>query len=373
MKSYLIQISIFIIFSSLLKAQTNIQGVALGIKDGYVEITPEFSKIFYKKEKIDNGRFSYSISGLDSIPQPVFIKMESSEGDVFVTERFYIDKKTEQIVIIYNHNIERPKVEISPLDQNQIDFLNKKNYFADIDLDWKYYSDFVQLKLKTTNKQYEQLNAEDKIQIDSLRNSILAKQEIATQDFIQNNPNSYIALWDLYRLIAPEKSKKTSLDLYENFSNELKTSPLGIACLEKLNSFSENKLPNYQLKDIQNQEVNFNNIKLNKYTLIDFWFSHCAPCLQQMPTYKNLYDQYKSKGFEIIGISTDRTQDIENWNKIIQDKKLNWIQLLDENGTESQKYNINKFPTTYLLDSEGKIIKKDISPEELEIFLQQNL
>ena len=49
------------------------------------------------------------------------------------------------------------------------------------------------------------------------------------------------------------------------------------------------------------------------------------------------------------------------------------IPLLDENGNISKKYSINKFPTNFLLDSEGKIIKRDIPQEELEKFLEENL
>ena len=93
----------------------------------------------------------------------------------------------------------------------------------------------------------------------------------------------------------------------------------------------------------------------------------------KIPYYKELYEKYKDKNFSIISISTDRTQDIENWKKVIAKNNITWQNLLDENGNISKKYSINKFPTNFLLDSEGKIIKRDIPQEELEKFLEENL
>ena len=66
-------------------------------------------------------------------------------------------------------------------------------------------------------------------------------------------------------------------------------------------------------------------------------------------------------------------QIIENWKKVIAKNNITWQNLLDENGNISKKYSINKFPTNFLLDSEGKIIKRDIPQEELEKFLEENL
>ena len=110
-----------------------------------------------------------------------------------------------------------------------------------------------------------------------------------------------------------------------------------------------------------------------KYTLIDFLFSYCAPCLEEIPKYKEVYSKYKNKGFEIIAISSDWTQDISNWQKTIDKNDLVWQNFHDKNKKETKKYNINSFPTTFLLDFKGKIIKKNPSLKDLEAFLEDNL
>lgn len=111
----------------------------------------------------------------------------------------------------------------------------------------------------------------------------------------------------------------------------------------------------------------------NKYTLIDFWFGTCKPCLLTFPKLKELYSTYHSKGFEIQAIAAEHTKYVNQTKQVIQKYKLPWLNALDENRTFSNANKITSFPTNYLVDQEGKIIQKDISLEELEKFLANNL
>jgi peroxiredoxin len=111
----------------------------------------------------------------------------------------------------------------------------------------------------------------------------------------------------------------------------------------------------------------------HEYTFVDFWYSNCNPCIAQFPHLKETYAKYKDKGFEVIGISTDRLKDKKKWEEAIQRFELSWPQYWDQDGVASSKLSINKFPTNFLLDSQGKIINKDLRPVELEQFLLENI
>jgi hypothetical protein len=58
---------------------------------------------------------------------------------------------------------------------------------------------------------------------------------------------------------------------------------------------------------------------------------------------------------------------------ILKKKKYPWTQILDTNGTNAGGLNINKYPSNFLLDTEGKIIDIDIDPNNLINFLKKNI
>ena len=63
----------------------------------------------------------------------------------------------------------------------------------------------------------------------------------------------------------------------------------------------------------------------------------------------------------------------ELWKKRIDENELDWDQYLDENGKEAFTDKIISFPTNFLIDEKGNVIQKNISLEELEILLKENL
>ena len=98
-----------------------------------------------------------------------------------------------------------------------------------------------------------------------------------------------------------------------------------------------------------------------KYVLLDFWAAWCGPCRQANPHVVGLYNRYKDKGFEIVGISLDQSKDA--WVKAIADDKLTWPQMSDLNYWQSaaaKLYSVSSIPHTVLLDKEGKIIAKGL-------------
>jgi|GEM_PF-972858 len=253
-----------------------------------------------------------------------------------------------------------------------------------------------------SNKEYQYLKKLYSNSVDTLTgivHNFKAKQK-TLQKYIIQNPNSYVALWDMVIDYAISKNYKNE----DGLKSILKNAQLLSSTIKKTNTYqalvksinqdlklSSGKIfPNIQLDSIYRnlemvEDKIFPNIPLNsidnlipiiknnKFTLLDFWFSYCKPCIEQFPTYKTIYTLNKSKRFEIIGISVDRKEDEANWQKAILKNKLDWLQYLDRNEIITQKLNITSFPTNFLLDNEGKIIKKNISPEDLDIFLQENL
>lgn len=109
-----------------------------------------------------------------------------------------------------------------------------------------------------------------------------------------------------------------------------------------------------------------------KYVMVDFWAAWCKPCREENPNVVRLYNEYKDQGFEVLGVSLDRSKDA--WVKAIADDNLTWAQVSDLkyfNSEAAATYKINAIPATYLIGPEGDIIAKDLRGASLENKLKE--
>ena len=111
-----------------------------------------------------------------------------------------------------------------------------------------------------------------------------------------------------------------------------------------------------------------------KVVLIDFWASWCRPCRMENPNVVRLYDKYKAKGFEIIGVSLDKSK--EAWTGAIQQDGLTWKHVSDLafwNNAVAQQYGVSAIPYTVLVDRDGKVLGKNLRGAALEAKLAEVL
>ncbi|WP_337966682.1 TlpA disulfide reductase family protein [uncultured Flavobacterium sp.] len=185
-------------------------------------------------------------------------------------------------------------------------------------------------------------------------------------DFAKKHPNSLKALQIMKINVGRFTGMNfydTFVEVFQNFSPEVKNSEEGKEMSKRLKYFKQSKVgsiaPAFTLKDINGQTVSLSDFKEKKYVLIDFWASWCAPCLEELPYIKELYKKYNQQGFEIISVTEDEKADL--WkNAIAKEKIESWKHL---SATENKTTIVNDYfvfgiPHKVLIDKNGVIIGK---------------
>src|SRR5688572_25042282 len=65
---------------------------------------------------------------------------------------------------------------------------------------------------------------------------------------------------------------------------------------------------NFTLKDLNGKDVKLSAYKGNKVLLINFWATWCIPCRTEIPGFIDLYNRYRDRGLEVIGVAVDETE-----------------------------------------------------------------
>lgn len=116
------------------------------------------------------------------------------------------------------------------------------------------------------------------------------------------------------------------------------------------------KVRNFQLKDLDNTTRSLTDLKGSNLTLIDFWATWCKPCTKAIPQLIKIYDDYKDKGIQIIGISCDGPRSISKVGPISHALKIKYPVLKDVNSGVFNDLHLQVLPTLIMLDSNGKIV-----------------
>jgi thiol-disulfide isomerase/thioredoxin len=128
---------------------------------------------------------------------------------------------------------------------------------------------------------------------------------------------------------------------------------------------------------MDNKEFNSFSFLHQKYLLLDFWGTWCAPCKKLTPQLKSLQQQYDKKGVQVVSIAYDNEE--KPVLDYIKANELSWINIFQKNGPQTEEsvvkqYKVMAYPTFILIDKLGKIIFRDEGAEgfaNLQQFLEK--
>lgn len=197
------------------------------------------------------------------------------------------------------------------------------------------------------------------------------------EEFIKQHPSSHVSLYllDKYFVKKDTPDFQRIKKLTGTMTGVLLDKPYVIQLNEIIDQAEKTEVGKYAsyftLPNAKGERINrMSDAFRQKCLLINFWASWNDSTVNKR-TNKELRDIYqtykKNKYLGMIGISFDINK--EEWKTAIKKDSLNWEQLCDFDGMNSEvvkQYAIQKLPTNYLLSPEGKILAKDLTGEELK-------
>jgi peroxiredoxin len=216
-----------------------------------------------------------------------------------------------------------------------------------------------------TGSEEENLAQPLRIELEKLSEEDQRKREL---EFIEKHPNSIVSA-EILSLYSTSFDKTKTKKLFDKFSEQNKKSKYGkiIDTYIKLNGGPKTgeQFIDFEMVDQNGKLKKLSNLK-GKTILLDFWASWCAPCRKENPNLVKIYNNFKSKGFEIFAVSLDENK--ENWLKAIKNDNLNWYHVNDLKGNGNKAsliYGVEGIPDSFLIDENGIIIARDLRGKEL--------
>lgn len=235
---------------------------------------------------------------------------------------------------------------------------NEQDYWDSFE---KFYWESMQLRLEELRDTYP-----DSVTLAKFIQAILDDIRGFSPKLAKDYTDRFIFELEKNNLLSNRKGTEA---LHLGLANNLKA-------IEAWETNSTNKPIEMAFTAFDGKYVDLSKMK-GKVILIDFWSTRCPPCIAAMPQLKAIYDKYKEKGFEIIGVAADGDKSRDNIKKILNKANADWPQYLDggKDATVSYHslYQIKVLPTMWLLDTEGKIVENKIELSQLESLIHKYL
>jgi len=183
--------------------------------------------------------------------------------------------------------------------------------------------------------------------------------------------NAYLLSWNEGSQKAKDYLHKCYIKKYNSsenfekyFQNAIKQSTeTTLSENKKINNpknLKRKKAIDFEVTTLSNKKISLSSLK-GKIIVMNFWFTGCGPCKQEIPSLNELVQKYKKKDVVFLAFSLDDNLDL--LNKFIAKYPFKY-QIIPKSGSVAKKYNIKVFPSHIIINKNGNIISKFIGGGE---------
>ena len=123
--------------------------------------------------------------------------------------------------------------------------------------------------------------------------------------------------------------------------------------------------PDFTLTQLNGEPLTLSSYR-GKVVLLDFWATWCVPCREEIPRFVELQDKYRERGLRIIGVSMDDS--VDPVRPFAQQFHINYPVVMGNAKLGEEYGGVLGLPIAFLLDQDGRIVKKHIGATALDVF-----
>ncbi|TWT27953.1 redoxin domain-containing protein [Planomicrobium sp. CPCC 101110] len=124
--------------------------------------------------------------------------------------------------------------------------------------------------------------------------------------------------------------------------------------------------PDFELTTLSGETAKLSDYK-GKKVILNFWATWCPPCKAEMPLMQNYYDEAQGENVEVLAVNlTTQDRGVDKVKEFVEANNLTFPIPLDKEGDIGSVYQAVTIPTSYMIDTEGRVQNKHIGPMDEE-------